>query len=250
MKIWKQKAILSIYYSTKTLEYSIIEWIKTSNNKYLTSFLKWLIKLRHKNPILDSYYSSNFIFIHIPKTWWLTIQKSICANNDVLDWKWVVGHKPISLFQIFDEEFVGRTFKFALVRDPIDRFISSYNFLKQWWISELDRMFSDVFLKDTKDINDFTIKIKQNNFYRKRVLNYIHFLPQSFFIKWLDNKIIVDIYSFHDFETSFNSITKKVWVEAQLNSVNRTKKKEDSIISDENIDYLKELYKEDFSLRY
>lgn len=247
MKAWKQKAILSVYYSTKSFEYNILEWIKTSNNKYYALFLKWLIKLRYKNPILDSYYSSNFIFIHIPKTWWLAIQKSICANNDVLDWKWVVGHKPISLFQVFDEKFVEKTFKFALVREPIDRFTSSYNFLKEGWISGLDRMFSDIFLKDVKDINDFIVKIKQNNSYWKKVLNYIHFLPQSFFVKWLDNKIIVDIYPFHDFETSFNYITKKVWVEAQLNSVNRTKQKEDSIISDENIKYLNEIYNDDIN---
>lgn len=85
---------------------------------------------------------STFFFIHIPKTAGSSIsdiiksqfqQKDICpyfheahlAKNQNLEWKLYWGHLPKKIKEKLKDPFV-----FTFLRDPIERFISEYNYVK------------------------------------------------------------------------------------------------------------------------
>ncbi|SEI72467.1 Sulfotransferase family protein [Azotobacter beijerinckii] len=62
------------------------------------------------------------LFIHVPKC----AGKSLCAS---LFGDWEPGHLPLRWYAQLFPEFYARAFKFAIVRDPLDRAYSAYRYL-------------------------------------------------------------------------------------------------------------------------
>jgi len=68
-------------------------------------------------------FERNAIFIHIPKNAGTSIVVSLYGG-------WV-GHKTALFYKKSAAEFFGRVRKFAVLRDPVERFMSSYWFMRQ-----------------------------------------------------------------------------------------------------------------------
>ena len=80
---------------------------------------------------------------------------------------------------------------FAVIRDPISRFVSSFNFLKAGGMNEVDGMFALQHLSPFNSPEDLAEALIDPS-YQGRILSYPHFARQCGFIKGLAGDVSID----------------------------------------------------------
>lgn len=164
------------------------------------------------------------IFFHIPKTAGKAVVKYVLSNNSC-------GHKNVKEnMRIFKIVEFWDSFKFTVMRDPIKRFISAYNFVK--FSNNYDYQNKEIknsreVILQFDDINDFALNFITN----KTANKLIHFKPQHKFIS-LFGRILVDKIFYQDkmeemelyfdrkFEQDTNVTKKKDNIELTLKAKN------------------------------
>lgn len=126
------------------------------------------------NPYNEWNQAHRAIFVHVPKTGGTSILKATDAG-----WQ---PHVPISRYAAVDPKRCQEYFKFTFVRNPWDRLLSGYAFLRfdrnlplierQWAAEHLDRH---------TDFEAFVLAL-EDRAYRSMILNYVTFRPQ---LDWL-----------------------------------------------------------------
>lgn len=114
------------------------------------------------------------IFIHIPKAAGSSILKTGVAFTR--------GHVPYSFYEKWLPRDMAMPRTFAIVRNPYDRFVSAFLYLRDADLNHIDRAFRSKYIQNDHDIDDFVIEFSKN----KKMQNFLHFKPQSYFI--LDGK--------------------------------------------------------------
>jgi hypothetical protein len=112
-------------------------------------------------------------------------------------------------FSIILKEDLANIFKFAVIRDPMDRAISTFLYLKICGLIS-ENMDIDYFFKNwlPSMLND-----KNSEF-------YYFLIPQNQFL-CLDNTIMVDnILSFNNLQEDFNAISKYLNIDGSLEKLN------------------------------
>ena len=71
---------------------------------------------------LPCFRESGSIFIHVPKAAGTSISRALYGIN--------VGHRPASDYQRISPRHFGRYFRFGFVRNPWDRLVSAYEFVR------------------------------------------------------------------------------------------------------------------------
>lgn len=166
-------------------------------NKNLRYFIKiFLIKLHlinlyislkknHSDPYHKYFLKNKIIFIHIPKT----------AGNSVVNYLFDStvgpGHYSASYYKNRSINNFNNFFKFAVIRNPWDRFVSAFFYLKQGGLAPDDLIFREKYLLDIDDFDSFVFRVHKSFFFRKIVMNWTHFIPQYKFIT-INGKIVVD----------------------------------------------------------
>lgn len=126
------------------------------------------------------------VFVHVPKTAGASIVQ-VCMRSGVA----VIGH------DIRDPRYQSlaqcklrypEIYSFAVVRNPWDRVVSSYHFLKGGGLNEADREDAEQFVSRYKTFDHFIAE----GFKDSRILQQIHFRPQY---EWLSNDagLVVDV---------------------------------------------------------
>lgn len=204
------------------------------------SFGRKFEQLRNaKNPYQDINDRSNSIFIHIPKTGGISVEKALYQEK--------VGHKPLHLFQYYNANKFEKYFKFTFVRNPWDRLVSSYIFLKQGGRNKIDAEFSIKFLSQFDTFEEFVEGIS-NERTKKTALNWLHFCPQVDFIKDYRGSINLNyIGHFETLEKDFNIIAKKLNIDALLPHENKSTRKKDYQLyySSETAQIVSRIYRDD-----
>lgn len=112
------------------------------------------------------------IFVHVPKTAGVAIARTLFGNL-------AGGHTPAFLYEVvFPRRKFESYFKFAFVRNPWDRILSAYNFLRAGGMTDADRLWSQEHLSDVSDFSTFVC----NRLSSTAVLSHVHFLPQHWFL--------------------------------------------------------------------
>lgn len=146
-----------------------------------------------------------FIFVHIPKTGGLAIQNALR-----IDWHPCGCHEYFSKYPKYLRESV---FSFTVVRNPYDRIVSAYNYLKQEIGNIDDKNFNDQHLSKYKNFNDFVKDFE----HVKTLQNWIHFVPMT---KFIDDEIKF-VGRFENLQDDFNIICDNIDIERiQLNKIN------------------------------
>lgn len=128
-----------------------------------------------KSPWTPEIIAQNVIFIHVPKTAGSSLKEQIYGRE-------LGGHRSLAEYMAYDRHRTSRCFKFCFVRNPWDRFLSAYSYLKQGKdCTYRDRQFAATYLAQTADINDFA-RALTDDIYRRQVMLYDHFRPQSHWI--------------------------------------------------------------------
>ncbi len=196
----------------------------------------------HEGTIYKSFDDKKCIFIHIPKCAGVSVTKSLFNAPGA-------GHKNILKYQmIFSEQEFNEYFKFAFVRNPWDRLVSAYFFLRSGGMYERDKQWYENNLSKYDSFDDFV----KNWVNRKNIFKYIHFVPQYKFICDQNHAVKVDfIGCFENFQKDFDFIKKRLRVQANLECHNTNKiNKSDyrKYYNEQTMQIVADVYREDIQL--
>ena len=170
--------------------------------------------MQHKRGPFDEH---RCIMVHIPK----------CAGNSVckgLFGDYSCGHMSLKRYQImFGPLEFKAYFKFTVVRNPYDRLVSAFLFMKKGGNNEQDRRWAERHLSPYADFDAF-VKGWVN---RKNIWSGLHFRPQSSFICLEKNRPGLDFIGYYEnLEADFAFICRKLQLKATLLQANRNLSRE------------------------
>lgn len=131
---------------------------------------------------LDPYREQGLLFIHVPKCGGSSIEAGIGTFH---------GHRSAPYFAHADRALFERLWKVALVRNPFDRLVSGFHYLKNHTNAPRDRQWARETLGGIPDFPAFLGALESRGF-RRRVLCWLHFVPQWFFLCDAEGRLLVD----------------------------------------------------------
>ncbi len=161
----------------------------------------------------------NVIFVHVPKVAGTSVHQSLFGRQAGF------GHATAGRYlTIYGPLEFAVAFKFAFVRNPYDRFVSTYEYLKQGGNNSNDLIFYEKYMKNYTDFDDFVL----NGFCKRpEIRSYIHFKKQVDFI-YIDGKNALDFVGrFENLETDYKYIASIVGVERELIFSNKTNQRQE-----------------------
>lgn len=181
------------------------------------------------------------VYIHIPKTGGISIYKQIFGLNSV-------GHFTY-------KEMLAKKYKtgelttfplIAFVRNPIDRFVSAYNYLIQGGrLTDLDLNYKHK-LAQYSSINDFV-----QNGLKTSYMEYEHFVPQHIWIENTNGEVasdyIINLENPLEKIAAFSKLTG-IAIDMSMKKNVTIQKKEQ--LDDKSLEIIKDLYKKDFQMFY
>ncbi|WP_170265729.1 sulfotransferase family 2 domain-containing protein [Thiohalocapsa marina] len=149
------------------------------------------------------------IFIHIPKAAGSSISQTLFQQPS--------RHVPYFEYERASPRKFRKFFKFTFVRNPWDRLVSTYFFLKRGGVNQLDANWAVDHLSDYQNFEEFV----HDGLRTDSVREWIHFRPQTYFIADAEGDIKVDfIGRFEKIERDFCLIEKKLGCEHELRKMN------------------------------
>lgn len=151
------------------------------------------------------------IFVHIPKAAGISVNKALFGTYGG-------SHMKLKDYQlIFSKTEFYEYYKFTFVRNPWDRLVSTYFFLKNGGFHEKDKEWFDDNLSQFENFEDFVLNwLNIENSYK-----WIHFIPQYEFVT-VNNKVLVDdVYKLENIEDGMSSISKKLNLSLELRHENK-----------------------------
>jgi hypothetical protein len=154
------------------------------------------------------------IFVHIPKCAGISVTTSLFGEN------FEVTHRRLKDYlDTLGQKKINSYFKFTVARNPYDRLVSAYCFLKKGGINEQDKSWAEKHLS-AYDSFDAFVKgwVNQEN-----IQTEIHFRPQCDFICLEKNRPGVDFIGYYEnLAADFQYVCRKINSQAALLAMNRT----------------------------
>ncbi|MEZ9552417.1 sulfotransferase family 2 domain-containing protein [Vibrio breoganii] len=193
------------------------------------------------SPHEDKY---KFIYVHIPKT----------AGNGLLGSLFGckgTGHNILDEYIRYDREKFNKYYKFTVVRNPYNRFVSAFNYLKSGGANKHDRKVMKPLLSSYDDVNSFIEALKNDELLCMQVLNYVHFIPQKNFLytqeyRW--NHSIDHIGKQEELEKTFNHLSDIFGIQNKKLKISNATPFYDSNLTLESKEFIYSYYEEDFKL--
>lgn len=151
------------------------------------------------------------IFIHIPKTGGVSLSHGFFGNLGG-------GHRRIvDYYPIFSPKEFKEYFKFAIVRNPWDRVVSAYFFLKGGGFHETERKWVEENISVFEDFEEFICRwVNEQNIY-----SYKHFIPQHHFVLHKGKLMIDKFYKLENISSAVKEINSRLNVNITLPHKNR-----------------------------
>src|SRR5699024_2403391 len=195
------------------------------------------------NPYSQLEDENKIIFVHIPKTAGNAITKSLYNKP-------AAGHDKLIKYKESNEEKYRSYFKFCIVRNPWDRMVSAYHYLKEGGKGGNDADFANTYLSSINDFKEFVYKL-QNKKFKNKVLNWIHFVPQYAFVCDEKDNIEVDFYGkYEQLEQDFNLLKKSVGM-TEANMIMDNKSSHNAYwdyYNMEMVEIVRDIYKKDIDI--
>lgn len=199
-----------------------------------------------KNPLgstLRPFVDHKCIFVHIPKSAGLSVTNSLFGGITGSHMK-IVEYQTMFCQQQFDQYF-----KFTFVRNPWDRAVSAFFYLKKGGMGEMNRNWA---MRNLGSYSDFDTFVKQwvN---QENIHSHSHFRPQYKFICLPGKrKPAVDFIGyFENLDADYSFIKKKIGVRAKLQTRNVTNERHRDYrqyYSEETKEIIANVYHEDIEL--
>ena len=182
----------------------------------------------------------NCLFIHIPKTAGVSVYRTLFDENSH-------GHCYLrDYYNYYGSYFVDRRFKFCYVRNPYDRVISAYYYLREGGRGyEIDLKYQKIINK-SRNLEDFVV----NFLTKSEVQEMEHFRLQTSWIKNHKNIIDIDyIGKYENLNEDFKVISTKLGIRyKKMKRINTSKSNSKNYKNmNENLRHIiYDIYKEDF----
>lgn len=182
------------------------------------------------------------IFVHIPKAAGTSILQALSGNTKHIQRDHFSIHDCISASRMHYEEY----FSFSFTREPLDRAISTYNYLARGGNKASDLKTSEFLNKNFTDFDEFV-----DGFLTPQTI-YAMKLTRPQFTYVCDETFtpLVDfIGSFENLEKDFTFVSNKIGLKRYLQKVNASEKG-DIKVSELARSKIRCLYKKDYELFY
>jgi len=167
----------------------------------------WSLQLRKRTILTEWNRRHEAIFVHIPKTAGTSMLDALGAEA-VFD-----THAPALTYREADPELFARAYKFCVIRNPWDRFASSFHFMKSGtdWPMQQDWAQRHI---GQLDFAGFVRKLR-NPLFRQMVMAERFFWPQSFWLKDRQGRLIVDaLFRFEELDEAIGQICVRLGIAA------------------------------------
>lgn len=190
----------------------------------------WLYKMRNWQEIQDlrtkvyssekgdfslrSYDRLHCIFVHITKTAGTSVALGLFGE--------LPYHYRAYEYRVFyGRKTFNRYFKFAFVRNPWDRILSSFKYLKSGGWNEHDRIWANEHLQGVDSFEKFICEWLTP----ERLEAHIHFWPQHWFVTDRKGNLLIDYLGYLEtINEDFGKIAHHLGINAQLKHTNATSK--------------------------
>jgi chondroitin 4-sulfotransferase 11 len=183
------------------------------------------------------------IFVHIPKAAGISVAMALFGNL-------AGGHNTARHYRVVFGPDFWRYFKFTFVRNPYTRLVSAYEFLRSGghpaWPT--NQRFRDEVLSQYADFEDFVLRwLRPGTQWPEP-----HFRPQHEFLE-LGGRIVMDFVGrVERIQNDFATVSDRLGIPAQLERLNPTVEKKESLGSYYSNDAVerrvREVYAKDFEL--
>jgi hypothetical protein len=190
--------------------------------------------------LLERVNKTGIAFVHIPKTGGTSIGEWLYERG--------AGHRTWEYFQSLNPAQFEGWLKIAVIRDPIDRFLSSFDYLQKPGRNFSDRRFARRFIKLCPEINTFVDWLATRPHLRRKVLDYFHFRPQTDYVVSEHRQVMVN--RLVPFERMGEELPRIVRSLEPLPVLNKTtgKRTPKTALSATSIEALHFIYAADFAL--
>ena len=222
--------------------YLIARWydFKLKRNLYFAELQRKRSRVTDQFSSYKPFDDTKTIFIHIPKCAGVSINQALYGNL-------AGGHTTLDQYiNIFPPSRFQSYYKFTFVRNPWDRLVSSYIFLKNGGLNSNDSEFFNKELAQFLDFDDFV----RGWLTKENIMKYHHFMPQYKFITDRYFKCSVDyIGYFENIEEDYNFIKTKVGVGRNLPKINSVKRSRyEDFYSEDTKKIVADVYKPDIEI--
>src|SRR5690606_38825886 len=159
------------------------------------------------------FHQTRSIFIHVPKCAGSSVNRALYPNT-------LLGHRPASYYQTCFAEQYNHYFTFAFARNPWDRAVSAWSYLRQGGSPSQDATWSKTLMR----FASFDEFVKEW-LCAENVTKQIHFAPQHLYI--CDNAGVVSldfVARLENIQQDFATIAQRLGMDVQLKEVNRSRK--------------------------
>jgi hypothetical protein len=180
------------------------------------------------------------IFVHIPKCAGVSVTKALFGRR-------VAGHTTLQKYlYIFEPSQIDSFYKFTFVRNPWDRLVSAYSFLKSGGLGEQDK---EWFVQELSEYSDFD-EFVRGWLNRENIWKWHHFRPQYHYMLESRGKVSLDFVGFFENITDdFRCVSSKMGVSAELGASNQSSHKHyTEYYNDETRDIVSNVYSEDIRM--
>ncbi|MES0489106.1 MAG: sulfotransferase family 2 domain-containing protein [Leptospirales bacterium] len=185
------------------------------------------------------------IFIHIPKNAGTSIENALFGTYGK-----VGHHKAISYYQEDSEKF-KQYLKFAVVRNPFDRIISAFRYLKNGGRNKFDSEWAKIHLSKYKNFSDFINALDEKKI-QDEILSWKHFEPQYKYVYDENGNCLVDyIIYFENLDEELLKISNAAGINPlSIQKLNKGMRKPNfkKFYSTRNIETISRVYKKDLEL--
>ncbi|MDY6859982.1 MAG: sulfotransferase family 2 domain-containing protein [Pseudomonadota bacterium] len=181
------------------------------------------------------------IFIHIPKAAGMSIHHVLFDSEELH------GHAPAIAYYSRDPERFQRYFTFTLMREPTNRFVSAFFYLKTAALTDRDGEWGKRYLSAFDTPDALLTAMARNPFLRARIMSWVHFTPQAWYLTDRQSKVIVDyIGRVETFDESMSEIAARLGKTYAPTHSNKSKRPRDLALGPQAKTLLENLYADDF----
>ncbi len=153
------------------------------------------------------------IFVHIPKCAGVSVAKALFGNL-------AGGHTTLDEYlDIFEPRCIMDYFKFTIVRNPWDRLVSAYFYLRDGGFGSTDRNFFERELSEFRGFDAFVHGwVNRSNIWR-----WYHFRPQYHFMLDRRERVALDFVAFFEnLNDDFRYIANRMGLDCRLPKSNES----------------------------
>lgn len=165
----------------------------------------WRQTLRRRSVLTPWNERHDALFVHIPKTAGTSVLAALGADS-VFD-----THAPAQVYRDAYPEFFARARRFAFVRNPWDRFASSFHFMKSGTDWPMQQDWAQRHIGD-QDFAAFTRRVGRDPLFRARVMAERFFWPQSFWLGEERAQLVHDLYRFEEIDAAMATLCARLGI--------------------------------------